>query len=762
LLSATPIFDKIEVAFKINNILAGKEQFPINIAGLINMKYLSSADVENISIFNDGGIYNLTRAGTSVLVHSLIGKIFYLKQDVVNFPSSNDIGDYIKIGGYTSSTRLVHCKMSIFQEERYMKVFEIVENNSQDFNRTMESVSSIVYPDSGGMTFIGASGYDKYIENGTKKFLKKDNIHQYSTKLYNLLLNLENSHGKVFIFSNHVTKSGINLIRNCLEQNGHTSYIMLSSYEQNAARRKELIDRFNHANNINGDKIKIIIASSVVAEGITLKEIRQVHIYEPSWNLSSIDQIIGRAIRNGSHSRLPKKDRTVDIFRYIAIPKDIRISSDASKYIKADRKDIFIKKFEREISKSSFSCFLTKKRNMNTTFKDYSRDCDYNECKYDCNVEYTPDDIDISTYDMFSHNKELFSRNEPLIKGLFKKIPIWTVDDISKKIPLHKNEISSIMKKIVSENPIKILSRGKYFMTVDYFQSLINHPSLKDKNIEDFYFKRNKIDKIKILKGVDGTIRIKNKTCLSFNKNELIEIFKSQGLDKPSSKLKKNELCEKLFKDLGKASTSKVKSSKASKTDKGKGIANLNTSVRSFKSVASMSKVKSKTSNGKATKDCPEGKVINPKTGRCIKICPEGKVRNPATGGCINILKGSKVRNPAKESKLSVASVSKAKSPVKSPKTSTSKAKSPVKSPKASTSKAKSPVKSPKASTSKVKLVGNRIKIFLNVKSKNGKFCTGFDKGEILSFFTKLGLSRPSEKLTKEQLCTLLHKQVNI
>lgn len=44
-------------------------------------------------------------------------------------------------------------------------------------------------------------------------------------------------------------------------------------------------------------------------------------------------------------------------------------------------------------------------------------------------------------------------------------------------------------------------------------------------------------------------------------------------------------------------------------------------------------------------KQCPEGKVINPKTGRCIidrsskkqeKQCPEGKVVNPKTGRCVN------------------------------------------------------------------------------------------------------------------------------
>jgi hypothetical protein len=48
----------------------------------------------------------------------------------------------------------------------------------------------------------------------------------------------------------------------------------------------------------------------------------------------------------------------------------------------------------------------------------------------------------------------------------------------------------------------------------------------------------------------------------------------------------------------------------------------------------------------KSPKNCPEGKVLNPKTGRCIvnkatvaakspKNCPEGKVLNPKTGRCV-------------------------------------------------------------------------------------------------------------------------------
>ena len=69
-----------------------------------------------------------------------------------------------------------------------------------------------------------------------------------------------------------------------------------------------------------------------------------------------------------------------------------------------------------------------------------------------------------------------------------------------------------------------------------------------------------------------------------------------------------------------------------------------------------------KKSLNKMDKKCPEGKVINPKTGRCIKKenimkminptgplvkeCPEGKVRNPKTGRCIkkeNLMKMMKI-----------------------------------------------------------------------------------------------------------------------
>jgi hypothetical protein len=52
------------------------------------------------------------------------------------------------------------------------------------------------------------------------------------------------------------------------------------------------------------------------SEGISLKNVRQVHILEPFWNHIRIDQVIGRAVRTCSHVALKPKERNVEVFIY--------------------------------------------------------------------------------------------------------------------------------------------------------------------------------------------------------------------------------------------------------------------------------------------------------------------------------------------------------------------------------------------------------------------------------------------------------------
>ena len=71
--------------------------------------------------------------------------------------------------------------------------------------------------------------------------------------------------------------------------------------------------------NKHGKFIKILMATSAGAEGLDLKNIRQIHIMEPYWNQMRIEQVIGRGVRRNSHIELPLNERNVEIFRYFSV-----------------------------------------------------------------------------------------------------------------------------------------------------------------------------------------------------------------------------------------------------------------------------------------------------------------------------------------------------------------------------------------------------------------------------------------------------------
>jgi len=78
--------------------------------------------------------------------------------------------------------------------------------------------------------------------------------------------------------------------------------------------KKKAIDAFNKG------KIKALLVSSAGGEGLDLKGTRQVQVLDPHWNDEKIEQVIGRAIRHGSHAHLPPSKRSVHVQRFEATP----------------------------------------------------------------------------------------------------------------------------------------------------------------------------------------------------------------------------------------------------------------------------------------------------------------------------------------------------------------------------------------------------------------------------------------------------------
>lgn len=84
-------------------------------------------------------------------------------------------------------------------------------------------------------------------------------------------------------------------------------------------------------NNFMGQIIKVLMITASGAEGISLKNVRYVHIMEPYWHPVRIEQVIGRARRICSHNDLKdEKLRTVHVMLYVMSFTPKQMSEDSS------------------------------------------------------------------------------------------------------------------------------------------------------------------------------------------------------------------------------------------------------------------------------------------------------------------------------------------------------------------------------------------------------------------------------------------------
>jgi len=109
-----------------------------------------------------------------------------------------------------------------------------------------------------------------------------------------------------------------------------------------------LVDEMKYTDNKTGQLCRVFCITSAGAEGISLKNVRAVHIMEPYWNDVRLRQVKGRAIRIGSHLELEESQRNVAIYTYLSVfsPEaqaattgDMRIDPTIRQYDKVERKD---------------------------------------------------------------------------------------------------------------------------------------------------------------------------------------------------------------------------------------------------------------------------------------------------------------------------------------------------------------------------------------------------------------------------------------
>ena len=153
-------------------------------------------------------------------------------------------------------------------------------------------------------------------------------VKEHSAKFAKVAELIELSPGPVFIYSNYVTY-GVDAMAAVLYALGYREYstkrpnpeyktyfVWKGDSDQKVIPRAK--DSFDSIENIDGKRIKVLLGTQSVMEGVDFKRVRQVHVLDPWWNDSRMQQVIARAIRLCSHTGLPEEKRLTDVFIHLS------------------------------------------------------------------------------------------------------------------------------------------------------------------------------------------------------------------------------------------------------------------------------------------------------------------------------------------------------------------------------------------------------------------------------------------------------------
>ena len=143
-----------------------------------------------------------------------------------------------------------------------------------------------------------------------------------------------------------------------------TSYCILNGDKRimGSTTIDSCIATINSPQNVNGELIKVVLITQVAGEGLSLRNVREVHILEPWFHINRMNQVIGRAIRTCSHNALPLSNRNVTVFLHAIEDKK---SADLEVYENIlIPKLTKIQKIEDLIKMNAMDCDIMKNMNV--------------------------------------------------------------------------------------------------------------------------------------------------------------------------------------------------------------------------------------------------------------------------------------------------------------------------------------------------------------------------------------------------------------
>ena len=295
-------------------------------------------------------------------------------------------------------------------------------------------------------------------------FLSKSNVAQYSAKFASILRCISESQGVVLVYSN-IVDLGAQLFAMCLEEHGFSpafgepliaepsgevqprssgTYALFTS---NTSRGdiKTSLGRLKQIGNKDGKDIRVIIASPKVSEGVDFKYVRQIHVLDPWYNMSRIEQVIGRGLRTCSHSALHPLEQNCTVYLHVnRHPGDTQEVLDEFIYREfVEKKAIRMAKVKKALMESAMDCKL--EQSVNSLPKEWL-DLQIRQTRAQRNETIT-EKLRNLTAPVFMNNATFTCDDIPEVEDASHTRPLSAILDV-------KDEILDKLMQLFADKPI--------------------------------------------------------------------------------------------------------------------------------------------------------------------------------------------------------------------------------------------------------------------------------------------------------------------
>lgn len=302
-------------------------------------------------------------------------------------------------------------------------------------------------------------------------------------------------------------------------------YIIVHSHLEKSYMNTSL-EKYNSPDNSDGARIMLLVGGKIIKEAFDIKAVREMMIMGRPDNIPTLIQILGRSVRNGSHSFLPPEERNVNIRIFTScLPTKSKIngtliydlSYEEDKYIKKLQHYKVIQNIEKTLHENAIDAFINKdiiwpkkERHYYKTHKGHSElgplYFEPNLPKKIVDKTFTLNELNLETFNAFHSNDEI-NKIIIIIKRLFiEKSSVWIYKDLLYAVRNSNKWFQTKFNvKLIDESLFIIaLTRLLWISDNKFTDPIINHVNKQISSIIDKLFDSD--DKIIVLPGNQKSI----------------------------------------------------------------------------------------------------------------------------------------------------------------------------------------------------------------------------------------------------------------